>query len=97
MEQRKIAGMVWYRLEDYDAVLILMEDRAQLPGTYSAWRMQAEQNEQKMRRLGWATTRAYLDPANFATWCRYRGLKIDAKARNEFANLVAKDAAENLG
>lgn len=96
MEQRKVAGMVWYRLEDYDAAMTIMADRANLHRTYAEWRMAAEHGEKKMRRAGWATTRAYIDPATFAAWCGERGLNIDAKARNEFANSVALEAAGNL-
>lgn len=95
-EPQRIAGMVWYRLEDYDAARAIMEDRAKLPSTYSVWRMSAEQAEKKMGRLGWTTIRAYIQPAEFAAWCSRRGLNIDAKARNEYADLIAKEAASGL-
>lgn len=78
VEQRKIAGMVWYRLEDYDAARAIMEDRNQLPGSYSVWRIKAEQAEKQMRRLGWTTTRAYINAAEFGAWCGQRGQRIDA-------------------
>lgn len=93
---KKIAGMVWYRMDDYDAARSIMEDRDRLPLTYAQWRISAEQGEKQMRRLGWATVRAYIDPAQFVAWCRERGLKVDSKARNAFANGVAGEAAGNL-
>lgn len=96
MEQRKIAGMVWYRLEDYDAARAIMEDSNSLPATYSAWRIKAEQSEKQMRRLGWTTTRAYINAADFGAWCRDRSLNINAEARNQFANAVAIDAARSM-
>lgn len=94
--QHKVAGMVWFRREDYEAAIGLMEDRTQFPSTYSAWRIKAEQSEKKMQRLGWITTRAYIDPANFAAWCRQRGMNLNAEARNGFANSVAIDAARSM-
>lgn len=91
-----IAGMVWYRLEDYADALAVMEDRNKLPSTYSLWRMRAEQAEKEQHRLGRSTTRVYIKPAEFVTWCRERGLNIDAKARNEFAVLGALQASTDL-
>lgn len=96
MEQIRVAGIVWYRLEDYDAARAIMEDGLQLPASYTAWRLGAEQGEKQMRRSGWATTRAYIHPAEFVTWCRDRGLKVDASARQEFANAVALNAAKDM-
>lgn len=94
--QKRIAGMVWYRLEDYEAAVAIMEDRDKLPGTYSAWRIKAEQSEKQMQRLGWSTTRAYINAADFVAWCRARGLNLNAEARNQFANSVALDAARSM-
>jgi hypothetical protein len=64
--------------------------------TYTEWRIAAEYGEKKMRRAGWATTRAYIDPAKFVAWCNGRGLKVDAEARQLFANESALQAAANL-
>lgn len=93
---KKVAGMVWYRLADYDQCRAVMADRHTLPATFSEWRMKAEQAEKMMQRQGWTTTRAYINPAEFPAWCAARGLNVDAKARNEFANLIARDAADHL-
>ena len=91
-----ITGIVWYRLESYDAARGIMEDKDQLPSTYSAWRISAEQGEKMLRRLGRTTTRAYIDPADFIAWCKDRGLKVDAEARHHFANWIALQAATHL-
>jgi len=95
-EPIKIAGMVWYRSEEYEAILSIMEDAFKLPRDYPIWRMQAEANEKKAHRLGFSTIRAFIDPATFPAWCLARGYKIDAEARNIFANLAAKEAAGNI-
>lgn len=95
-ELRKVAGVAWYRLEDYEATIGIMEDRQQLPATYSTWRIKAEQSEKQMQRLGWITTRAYINATDFGAWCRARGLNLNAEARNQFANSVALDAARSM-
>lgn len=87
-------GMVWYRLEDYDAILGIMSDREKLPRTFSEWRMKAETGEKKLRRDGKVVVRAFIDPKSFPEWCRARGLNIDSQARNQFAATVAKDVID---
>lgn len=91
----KIAGLIWYRMEQYDAAMAIMEDRGKLHRTYTEWRLAAEKAEKQARRAGWTTTRAYLDPAEFVSWCRERGLNVDAEARKRFANTVAAQAAQD--
>lgn len=78
-------GMVWYRLEDYDAVRRVMADGHKLPATFVEWRMQAERGEKQMQRSGKTVFRAFIDPETFPDWCRARGLNVDAHARNRFA------------
>ncbi len=95
-KQNPVAGMVWFRLEDYEAAIVIMEDRDKFPATYSAWRIKAEQSEKKMQRLGWSTTRAYINASDFNAWCGERGLSLNAEARNQFANSVAIDVARSM-
>ena len=89
-----VVGMVWYRIEDYDAIRGIMADGHKLPATFSEWRMKAETGEKKLRRDGKIVVRACIDPETFPNWCRARGLNIDAQARNLFAARVAKDTVE---
>lgn len=91
----RVAGMVWYRPEDYDAIRRIMADGYKLTDPFHIWRMKAETGEKKMRRDGYIVVRAYIDPETFPDWCRSRGLDIDAKARMEYANLIAKEHAGN--
>lgn len=90
-----IAGMVWYRSEDYEHILKIMEDAAKLPRTYKSWLLQAEANEKMANYRGFITVRAFINPEIFPDWCRRHGHNIDADARNQFANTVAKEAARN--
>lgn len=93
---KPVVGLVWYRLEDYADALAIMEDRDQLPATYSLWRMKAEQAEKEQQRLGRVTVRAYINPAEFAAWCKALGLNVNAEIRNRFAVLVASQTTPDL-
>ena len=95
-KQKTLAGMVWYRREEYETVLAIMEDAIKLPRTYASWLAQAEANEKIAHQRGFSTIRAFIDPKTFPAWCHARGYKINAQARNEFANFAAKEAARNI-
>ena len=92
----RIAGMVWYRREEYESILTVMEDAIKLPRTYTSWLSQAEANEKEAQRIGLITIRAFIDPKTFPAWCLSRGYKIDAEARKQFANLAAKEASGDV-
>ena len=87
-------GMIWYELENYDAVLRIMADRPKLPRTFHEWRMKAEAEEKRFRRDGKIVVRAFIDPETFPDWCRARGLNLAAEARHRFAATVAKSVME---
>lgn len=93
-EPVRVTGMVWYKAEHYDAICRVMADGHQLPATFHEWRMKAETGEKVRRRSGEIVVRVFIDPETFPDWCRARGLNIDAKARNLFAALGAKDTVE---
>ena len=84
-------GIPWYELEDFDQIKAVMEDAHLLPRTYAEWRLAAEQAERKFRRQGHLVVRAPLRASEFVAWCQARGLHIDAKARTQFASLVAAE------
>lgn len=88
-------GIVWYKSEHYDAIRRIMSDGNNLPITFHEWRMQAETGEKKLRREGKIVVRAFIDPETFPDWCRAKGLKIDSKARSNYANFVAHEFVTN--
>lgn len=81
--------MVWYLAEDFEQIKALMKDGHALHRTHAEWQRAAEQGEQRARAQGVRVYRAIVRPAAFKFWCEARGLDIDAKARNTFANEVA--------
>jgi hypothetical protein len=86
--------MVWYRAEDYARVLEIMSDADKLSPTFEQWRLRAERGERDIRAQGFLVVRAMLDPEEFCAHCAARGIRPDAKAREEFA---AETARQHFG
>ncbi len=82
-------GLPWFYRQDYGRILEIMEDAAAMPERYDQWLKQAEAFERQVKRAGKVPVRAIVDPGEFPAWCRARGLKIDGKARVQFANEAA--------
>lgn len=91
MELPQVAGIAWYELEDFDELKAIMKDGNLLAPTYHQWRLSAETAERKLRRQGHKVVRANIRPVEFVEWCRSRGLDVDAKARQHYAALIAKE------
>lgn len=73
-----------------------MADRDILPLTYADWLGKAQKGFDDLRAQGIIAVKAYIDPDTFPDWCRARGLDINAKARMEYANLIAYQAASGV-
>ncbi|MEJ8573270.1 hypothetical protein [Microbaculum marinum] len=74
-------GIPWYRKRDYERILSIMIDRAQLPRSYDSWRFRAETLEQRLTASGRHSVRTVIEPKNFARWCTANRLKANAHAR----------------
>lgn len=88
----QVIGVPWYKREQYDEILRVMEDASLLPRTYDAWLQAAEKVFESQERIGIVAVKAYVDPATFPDWCRARGLTVNAAARIQYASTTAADA-----
>ena len=84
------AAIVWYRREDYPAILAIMADRQNLSPTYDEWLRRAEQSVKDIEARGYCAMKVHLDPAEFAEYCRAHMLHIDAAARSQYVNSIAR-------
>lgn len=87
--QISVAGMPWYREEDYARILSVMTDAANLPLTYQDWLKKAEQVERTFKAKGMTVIRAIIDPDAFPAWCAAIGLNVDASSRSRWGNEAA--------
>jgi hypothetical protein len=86
-------GISWYRAEDYDRARAVMDDPQVFHDTFQDWHKAASDGVAKLKGQGFVVHKAYIDPVAFPKWCTDRRMKIDAKARMNFASEVA--AAED--
>jgi hypothetical protein len=85
-------GVVWFREEDYPALLGIFEDANKMPGTWKEWLKGAEQMEKRTQTDGHITERVYIDPDTFPDWCRREGVGVNREGRHKF--IVATMAAK---
>jgi hypothetical protein len=85
-----VVGIVWYREEDYPAILEIMTDREAFPKTFAVWRERATALELQQKARWFHVVRAEIDPNTFPEWCRARGLEPDARARKSFCDEEAR-------
>lgn len=89
MNSVSIVGMVWYKPENFDRLMALFEDGQKLHRTYEHWLRDAERGRDHFQNLGMRVICVDIDPDEFPKWCSANGMKLNAAARNRFANEVA--------
>ena len=77
------SGVSWYRREDYQSILDVIED-AGLPGTYDEWLKDAESEERESQGMGRIVVRVMIDPKELKSWSQREGRKLDADTLYEF-------------
>jgi hypothetical protein len=82
----QITGIGWYKEENYSTALKIFDDRDKLPKTYKEWFAKANDLKQKLEAEGMEVVCVDIDPDIFTKWCKDKKLKLDAKARTEYAN-----------
>ena len=87
--QVKVAGMVWYKPENFSRLIAMFEDGKKLHGSYKEWLRDAERGRKKLEADGVRVVCVDIDPNQFPEWCRANGMKLNAEARNKFASLMA--------
>jgi hypothetical protein len=83
-------GISWYRGEDYDRILAIMEDGEKLPLSYGEWLVSAEGVERTLRQKGLRVLRAHIYPDEFIVWCTERGVSPNAEARTTYSSDFAR-------
>lgn len=84
-----IQAMVWYKEEDWDALMKLFTDSHLLPKSYAEWLPRAEEMVKKVEAGGDIVMKVFIDPITFPAWCKEKGKEMDMNARTELAIEVA--------
>lgn len=93
--QVQALGMVWYRPETFAELKAMFEDGHKLHASYEEWLSAAENGRKQMEARGAHVVCVDIDPKTFPVWCKERGLKLDANARNEYASLFARNSLDH--
>lgn len=89
-----VVGIPWYRREDWEELRSVLSDTRALPVSYGVWLRAAENVVDQTEKKGYRTIKVHIDPKVFPKWCQSRGLRADAKARRQYANILAKLGAQ---
>ena len=87
--QVKVAGMAWYKPENFARLLSIFEDSHKLHRTHKEWLLAAETGRKNLESQGFRVVCVDIDPDQFPKWCKANGMKLNAEARNKFASLMA--------
>ncbi len=90
-------GIPWCRKEDYDAFVAIFEDSNDLPTTWEKFIAPLEGAEKSFQDAGKIVRRVYINPQTFPSWCKGKGCRINAKAREKFAAEIAIKEQRNAG
>lgn len=91
--QTKIAGMAWYKPENFARLRAMFEDGDKLHRSYPEWLAAAETGSKQLEKSGVRVVHVDIDPDHFPEWCKAQGQKLDAAARQVYASAVAYKVA----
>ena len=79
-----------YTEDQYDAVRAACVDGDGLPDTFALWAQYSLASDHRMNKLGRNVVRINLDLEPFRAWCAERGLELNAKARQAYAQALGE-------
>lgn len=80
-----VLGLSWFKREDYERVLAIMEDSHVLPADFDEWEKRAKAQEASGKAKGVTVRRVIVDPEKFIAWCASKRIALNAQARGKFA------------
>ncbi|PKN30453.1 MAG: hypothetical protein CVU64_03240 [Deltaproteobacteria bacterium HGW-Deltaproteobacteria-21] len=94
---RLVAGVAWYYREQWDRLLSVAADRADLEDTYDDWVRMAEKGISKIRQTGLNPMKIPIDVEELINWCREEDRPLDGQARADFANVKLRELDRRRG
>lgn len=79
------SGVAWIREQDYRWARRRMIDGYLFPPAYKDWTVIAEAELRRCVAAGHVVVKIIIEPSQFETWCRQRGLRMHSYARRLFA------------
>jgi hypothetical protein len=90
-----VRGLPWFAPEQWERLLEISEDRAQLSTDYHTWLANNQQAFDGLGMCGVNIRKVLVDVDELAAWCRANNLRVDADSRPAFVrHLLSTGRAE---
>ena len=79
-----VLGVAWYKPEQWDRLLDISSDRAELENTYDEWKVAAEENLVNLAQHGYKLRKVHIDVERLLICCNSQNRAVERDARTEF-------------
>ena len=87
-----LMGVAWYRRDQWDRLLEISSDRAELEDTYDEWKAVAEENLWNLAQHGYKLCKVEIDVEELLIWCNSQNRAVDGDARTEFTVMKLRES-----
>ena len=87
-----VMGVAWYRRDQWDRLLEISSDRAELEDTYDEWKAVAEENLVNLSQLVNKLRKVHIDVEELLIWCNSQNRAVDGDARTEFTVVKLRES-----
>ena len=87
-----VMGVAWYRRDQWDRLLEISSDRAELEDTYDEWKAVAEENLVNLAQHGYELCKVQIDVEELLIWCNSQNRTVDGDARTEFTVMKLRES-----
>ena len=89
---KTVMGVAWYRRDQWDRLLEISSDRAELEDTYDEWKAVAEENLRNLAKHGYKLCKVHIDVEELLIWCNSQNRAVDGDARTEFTVVKLRES-----
>jgi hypothetical protein len=83
-KEKTVAGIAWYRPEQWKLLREVSADVEDLEETHSEWIAEAIKTLAILKEQGVSVVKVDVDVEELVKWCFEKGVKIDGAVRSEF-------------
>lgn len=87
-----VMGVAWYKPDQWDRLLDISSDRAELENTYDEWKVAAEENLVNLAQHGYKLRKVHIDVEELLVWCNSQNRAVDGDARTEFTVMKLRES-----
>jgi hypothetical protein len=86
-------AIAWYKSEQWQRLLEISEDRAELESTHTEWELNAVQSMKKLMRSGLRLVKISVDVEELLHWCLAGNRPVNGETRSTYAAEKLRDKA----